>query len=198
MKIAALLVTSAWYLMSLSLADPFSTAPQVNHRQQQLQVNESLLRPAFTEKSSATAIANQEPAKLDAKVSSNWRQEMLDDVNNRRGEDGLSPLTMNDALNTMAQNHSDYQASIHKMTHDDSSGSLGQRATAAGIKWSRLAENVAMGGETVAGVMSQWENSPLHLKNILGDYNIVGFGLAVDRTGTKGTTYWTQNFAKTF
>ncbi|KAJ2687651.1 hypothetical protein IWW39_002779 [Coemansia spiralis] len=152
----------------------------------------------FTEKTSATASAKQEPVKLDAKVDSNWRQEMLDDVNSRRGEDGLSPLELSDDLNAMAQNHSDYQVLIHKMTHDDPNGSLGQRANTAGIKWSRLAENVAMGGETVTGVMSQWENSPHHLENILGSYNIVGFGLAVDGTGTKGTTYWTQNFANTF
>ncbi|KAJ2342082.1 hypothetical protein GGH91_003638 [Coemansia sp. RSA 2671] len=198
MKLAALLATSAWYLMSLSLADPLSTAPQVNHRQQPLLASESLLEPAFTEKTSATASAKQEPVRLDTKVDSNWRQEMLDDVNSRRGEDGLSPLELSDDLNAMAQNHSDYQVLIHKMTHDDPNGSLGQRANTAGIKWSRLAENVAMGGETVAGVMSQWENSPHHLENILGDYNIVGFGLAVDGTGTKGTTYWTQDFAKTF
>ncbi|KAJ2892078.1 hypothetical protein IWW38_003352 [Coemansia aciculifera] len=122
---------------------------------------------------------------------------MLDNLNDRRKEDNRPPLTLNEALNNVSQSHSDYQASGKTMTHDDTQGSLGKRVSDAGIKWSRIGENVASGAETVDRVMDQWKHSPGHLANILGDYTIVGFGLATDGPGTKGNTYWTQTFVKT-
>ncbi|KAJ2840453.1 hypothetical protein FBU31_000397 [Coemansia sp. 'formosensis'] len=172
-----------------------STAPRVQHRPQQLRSSDAISNPPTAEKTAATAETANAPVMFDAKIDSNWRLAMLEDLNNRRGQDGLPPLVMSNTLNEMSQNHSNYQVSIKTMTHDDASGPLGQRATDAGIKWSRLAENVAMGAETVDNVMSQWEHSPHHLENILGAYTIVGFGLATDGEGTKGTTYWTQSFA---
>ncbi|KAJ2864956.1 hypothetical protein GGH94_002554 [Coemansia aciculifera] len=194
MNIAAILATFACSLVLLSLANQISTAPRIERHRQQLQISKASSKPSADMKTTGTAVTAKETVKLDAKVNSNWRQEMLNDVNNKRKEAGRPPLVLSDQLNAMSQSHSDYQGSIKKMTHDDASGSLGKRATDAGVSWSRLAENVAMGAETVDNVMNQWENSPHHLENILGDYKFVGFGLTTDGEGTKGTTYWTQTF----
>ncbi|KAJ2747289.1 hypothetical protein GGI20_000624 [Coemansia sp. BCRC 34301] len=187
MKLAAVLAIFAGCLVFITLADQTSTAPRIPDRYQP-QVRQ--LESSFE---SSAAEAN---LGLDAKVSDNWRQEMLDDVNALRRDAGRPLLTMANDLNRMSQEHSDYQASIKTMTHDDSSGSLGKRATDAGIKWSGLAENVAKGAETVDNVINQWKNSPLHLANMLGNFQQVGFGLATDGEGTKGSTYWTQTFVR--
>ncbi|KAJ2532384.1 hypothetical protein IWW43_003223, partial [Coemansia sp. RSA 1935] len=88
----------------------------------------------------------------------------------------------------MAQAHSNYQASINKMTHDDSAGTLGQRATKAGVKWSRVAENVAMGYRDVSAAVNGWRNSEGHYMNMIGDYTIIGLG--------ETKNFWTQEFAK--
>ncbi|KAJ1925325.1 hypothetical protein GGI01_000046 [Coemansia sp. RSA 376] len=194
MNIAALLITFACGLVFLSLADQISTAPRIERHRDQLAVSKVSSEPAANLKTTGTQVTARETVKLDAKVDSNWRQAMLEDVNSKRNETGLPPLILSEPLNAMSQNHSDYQVSIKKMTHDDASGSLGKRATDAGISWSRIAENVAMGAETVDNVMNLWENSPHHLANILGNYKFVGFGLATDGEGNKGSAYWTQTF----
>ncbi|KAJ1834160.1 hypothetical protein LPJ63_002184 [Coemansia sp. RSA 2711] len=120
--------------------------------------------------------------------SASWKTNMLKQVNAIRASVGKPALQLDDRLNKMAEAHSDYQASISHMTHDDTAGSLGQRATQAGVKWSRVAENVAMGYKDVSSAVTGWRNSPGHYNNMIGDYTIIGFG--------ENSNYWTQEFAK--
>ncbi|KAJ1652258.1 hypothetical protein GGF38_005400, partial [Coemansia sp. RSA 25] len=143
---------------------------------------------------SSETVVKESNISLDAKVSSNWRQEMLNSVNKLRSDNGLPPLVMSDTLNKVSQDHSDYQAQIKQMTHEDPRGSLGDRVSSAGLKWTQLAENVGARGQTVDIIMNAWEHSPSHMANILGNYTLVGFGLATD---VAGDTYWTQTFAST-
>ncbi|KAJ2460911.1 hypothetical protein GGF42_000539 [Coemansia sp. RSA 2424] len=193
MKFATFLAIFACCLALLALADPTSTALRVSdHRQ--LEGKQQQL--ASSDASSETD-AKAPNTSLDAKVSSNWRQEMLNSVNKLRSDNGLPPLAMSDTLNKVSQDHSDYQAQIMQMTHEDSRGPLGDRVSSAGLKWTRLAENVGARGQTVDIIMNAWEHSPSHMANILGDYTLVGFGLATDGAGTTGDTYWTQTFAST-
>ncbi|KAJ2783052.1 hypothetical protein GGI15_002725 [Coemansia interrupta] len=127
--------------------------------------------------------------------SDDWRAEMLVLVNSVRAAASQPPLKLDDQANVMAQRHSEYQASMDRMTHDDALGSLGDRATRLDIRWSALAENVAVGSQTVKDTMAMWIASPHHYANIVGQYSLVGFGRAASNmTDSRESIYWTQDF----
>lgn len=117
---------------------------------------------------------------------------MLDAVNQVRMQAGVAPLCYSSKLMSVAQKHSDYQASINTMTHNGLV-SFSQRFLDEGFQFSRIGENVArMNTNKVSDVMAAWINSPGHRANILGDYTHFGAGLAV-----RGAAfYWTQDFGK--
>ncbi|KAJ2130089.1 hypothetical protein IW136_005663 [Coemansia sp. RSA 678] len=117
-----------------------------------------------------------------------WMQQMLQQVNTIRAEVGKPALTIDQRLNSMAQAHSNYQASVSTMTHSDPAGGLGERCSDYGIDWRGVAENVAWNYPDVTAVVTGWKNSPGHYQNIVGDYNAVGFGVT--------DLYWTQDFAR--
>lgn len=64
--------------------------------------------------------------------------------------------------------------------------------SAAGIRFSVAAENIAAGYTSPESVVEGWINSPGHRENILSDNKYLGVGLALG--GIYGY-YWTQCFA---
>ncbi|KAG1704628.1 hypothetical protein DVH05_005556 [Phytophthora capsici] len=121
---------------------------------------------------------------------------MLASVNAQRAAQGLSPLCLNSKLMAASMGHSVDMASKNFMSHTGSDGStMAQRVTAAGYKWTRVAENVAAGQVNVDAVMNSWMNSPGHRANILGDYTMLGTAYAYN-SGSTYRHYWTQNFGK--
>ncbi|KAJ1933689.1 hypothetical protein FBU59_005947 [Linderina macrospora] len=79
-----------------------------------------------------------------------WRDDMPDQVNRVRGANGKDPLVLDDRLNGGAQKHSDYQAKIKKLAHEDACGEgIAQRCMSAGIVWTGAGENVAWNTRTV-------------------------------------------------
>ncbi|KAJ2807868.1 hypothetical protein H4R20_001105 [Coemansia guatemalensis] len=138
------------------------------------------------------------PYKFDDSIHNppGWREEMLELLNKHRNNSKLPPMAMDDRLNTVAQAHSVYQSIIDVLTHDDVFGTLGTRVTKAGLRWSRVAENVAQGPRTVERAFQLWADSPAHNANMLGNYTLVGFGWADNDAdqASKQTTYWTQVF----
>ncbi|KAJ1919377.1 hypothetical protein IWQ60_007259 [Tieghemiomyces parasiticus] len=110
-------------------------------------------------------------------------------VNAERAKVGLKALTLHANLEKMAITQSKYQVSINKMTHNNPAGSLGTRATQAGVKWTTIAENVAYGYPDEKTVMAGWMSSTGHRENILcTKCNSMGAA----RVGI----YWTQCFAQ--
>jgi uncharacterized protein YkwD len=110
-------------------------------------------------------------------------------VNRERAEAGCSAVTVDSRLAAAAQDHSQDQADHTEMTHTGSDGSSpGERATAAGYRWSKVAENVASGTTSPERVMTMWMNSSGHRANIL---NCAFRHVGVARVGG----YWTQVFA---
>lgn len=109
-------------------------------------------------------------------------------VNEEREEAGCSPVTVDARLADAAQDHSQDQADMKKMTHTGSDGStVGERATRAGYRWSKIGENVASGTTSPERAMQLWMNSSAHRDNILN----CGFtNIGVGRVGG----YWTQDF----
>ncbi|MGW7255861.1 CAP domain-containing protein [Streptomyces sp. NPDC054834] len=84
--------------------------------------------------------------------------------------------------------------------HAGSNGStLVDRVEAAGhTGWSSLAENVAAGQVTAAGVVKSWMESPDHRANILNcSLRHIGVGY-VKAPGSAGGPYWTQDFGAKF
>ncbi|KAJ2596489.1 hypothetical protein H4R99_004901 [Coemansia sp. RSA 1722] len=168
-------------LLLCSAADASAYAPrrrvsvaQAQHRQ----------RPLFV------ASASRQEAEND-----DWRQQMLEMLNDIRRKAGLQEIAQSPRVDQIAQDHSDYQAAINQMTHDDAHGSLGKRFTQAGILWSAVAENVAFGSQTVNDTMDMWVNSPSHYDNMVGNYTLVGFGRALNSSRhSQYDIYWTQEF----
>ena len=69
------------------------------------------------------------------------------------------------------------------------------RVTNAGYTWSSIAENIAAGTHSPAGVIQQWLNSPGHCANIMNPaYVHMGVAYAVPSTADY-SIYWTQLFA---
>ncbi|KAJ2013466.1 hypothetical protein GGI14_005368, partial [Coemansia sp. S680] len=101
-----------------------------------------------------------------------WQNQMLTQVNSIRAAAGKAPLKLDSRMNNMAQDHSEYQDRINQMTHADSSGSLGQRCSNAGLQWRGVAENVAWNYPDVTAVVKGWKNSAGHYANMVGDYNV--------------------------
>ena len=125
-----------------------------------------------------------------------WVAEMLGAVNARRAAAGVAPLQLCGTLQSAAQGHSEFQASVSRMSHTGWGGtSMSQRADRSGyVGWNALAENVAAGAPDVRSVIDGWMNSAGHRTNLLSaTYVHVGFGQA--RSGN-GTPFWTQDFGR--
>ncbi|CAG8461860.1 12616_t:CDS:2 [Ambispora gerdemannii] len=114
-------------------------------------------------------------------------QTMLDLVNAERKKAGVGALVLDDRLNSAAQKHSDYQAKIKQMTHDDAAGDLGTRITKEGFSWSACGENVAWNQKSEQDVMNAWMHSSGHKANILSS-TFTHFGYGVN------SRYYTQDF----
>jgi uncharacterized protein YkwD len=110
-------------------------------------------------------------------------------VNQEREKAGCDPLTVDNRLTAAAQDHSQDQADMGKMTHTGSDGStVGKRATRAGYTWRKVGENVASGTTSPERAMELWMNSDAHRENIL---NCAFEDIGVGYVGG----YWTQDFA---
>lgn len=121
---------------------------------------------------------------------------IFDETNARR----TSPQTCNGAsfppapalladtrLREAARCHAIDMASNNFFSHTGSSGSsVGQRATAAGYVWNRIAENIAAGNSTAVAIVNQWMNSPSgHCEAIMNpNYEDLGIGYAYDQSAT--------------
>ncbi|ORX76457.1 SCP-domain-containing protein [Basidiobolus meristosporus CBS 931.73] len=118
-------------------------------------------------------------------------QKMLELVNRQRQLNGKTALKLDNRLVLSAQKHTDYQARVGQMTHDEPGRPLSTRVSETGFKWRALGENVAKGYGSIDAVMKGWMNSPGHRSNILSSqYTHFGSGYVA-----KGN-YWTQNFAR--
>lgn len=111
--------------------------------------------------------------------------DLIDAINALRAANGLSPYNVNSILMSIAQGHSNYQASIGEVTHTGPGGSRPRdRAAAAGYGGGGtffISENIAGGTNlSAAEAVSMWQGDDLHLGTLLGpNYRDVGAGVAV-------------------
>jgi len=114
-------------------------------------------------------------------------------INGLRAANGLPELQSNGILMSVAQSHSDYQASIGQVTHTGAGGTRPKdRAAAAGYGGGGtffLSENIAGGTDlSVDEVISWWLGDAPHTQTMLGaNYQDIGAGVSV----SNGFVYYT-------
>lgn len=122
-------------------------------------------------------------------------EQSMDKVNAIRLQHGLKPLKHSISLCNSAQEHSQNMA-LAKIP-------LGHHGFQERAEKHQKSENLCAFGENVAynwryddpvqAAIDGWMKSPGHKANILGDYNLTGFGIWVS---LEGKYYFTQLFAK--
>jgi LysM repeat protein len=109
---------------------------------------------------------------------------LIDAVNNLRIGNGLPPYEINSTLMSIAQSHSNYQASIGQVTHIGAGGTRPRdRAAAAGYGGGAtffISENIAGGTDlSVDGAVSMWLGDDPHIQTMLSpNYQEIGAGVA--------------------
>ena len=122
---------------------------------------------------------------------------LIDAVNNLRAANGLPAYQIDGILMSIAQAHSDYQASIGQVTHTGTGGTRPRdRAAAAGYGGGGtffISENIAGGTDlSVDGAISMWLGDDPHIQTMLGaNYQDIGAGVAV----SNGFVYYTIDAA---
>ncbi|AFZ24211.1 uncharacterized protein with SCP/PR1 domains [Cylindrospermum stagnale PCC 7417] len=114
-------------------------------------------------------------------------------INQYRASLGLPALTRNSAIDSQARNHSQNMA---KGTVPFGHNGFQQRVQAIAIPYSAVAENIAYNqgsSDPATQAVKSWLNSPGHLANIKGNYNLTGIGVA---SNSQGKIYFTQIFLR--
>jgi uncharacterized protein YkwD len=119
-------------------------------------------------------------------------------ANTQRARLKVPPLRDDARLEAAARAHSEEMLRLHKMSHESPDKKLrtpAKRATAAGVKWRKVAENVAhYHGYRPSGedAIKDWMGSPEHRANLVDpQLSLSGAGAACDARDC----YLTQLFA---
>jgi uncharacterized protein YkwD len=145
--------------------------------------------PRFGEPHPAASHPAASPSRPTADIS----REILFFVNEFRRKKGLAALKPNSYISSVALGHSrDMLTGKSPFGHDGFrnridliSGRLGRLHVAA--------ENVASGPMGAQEVVDGWLHSPGHRRNIMGDFELTGIGVA---EAANGMIYFTQIFVK--
>jgi RNA polymerase sigma factor (sigma-70 family) len=135
-------------------------------------------------------------------------QQVLAVINQARAQQGLSPLTLSNGLNSSSAAHNQVMASGCGLSHDcPGEPQLGDRESAAGVQWTSAGENIGTGGPVsddtsgIAGMAVGLTRSMLaeqppndgHRKNILSpDFHHIGIAVMRD---SSGNVWLTQDFS---
>lgn len=118
----------------------------------------------------------------------------LDLANSARVKRGLSAMTWDDGAAAVALGHSEQMAEEGFFDHVSPNGhNLGDRLDFGRVDYRAAGENIAYGQTSAIFAHEGWMNSSGHRKNMLGDFNRLGVGVAF--TSDKAP-YYTQNFLK--
>jgi uncharacterized protein YkwD len=122
-------------------------------------------------------------------------KEVNQQINEYRASKKLPPLRVDPRISQIARIHSENMANGKvRFSHDGFEG----RAKAITIPYQSVAENVAynMGySDPVDKAVDGWIKSEGHRKNMEGQFNLTGIGIAKN---AKGEYYFTQLFVRTW
>ncbi len=123
-------------------------------------------------------------------------QSLISLINNHRRSIGCPVLAWNSTVARVAQAHSDDMVRRRYFSHNTPEGQTsGQRLDAAGVIWTRVAENIAAGQPTARDVYQSWLSSSGHRANIENCvYREHGIGLTRGSATGAVTNAWTHDF----
>lgn len=122
-------------------------------------------------------------------------RELFELLNHERAANHLSELKWDDALFKAARQHALLMLDLNSMEHQlPGEPGLEERITAAGARFTYIAENIAIGKDS-ATIHNGWMHSPGHRANILSP-RVTSVGIAVVR-GTAGL-FAVQDFSQSF
>jgi len=131
---------------------------------------------------------------VSAQSRSQFQQEILKYTNRYRQRQGLPALVLDGTASRLAQQHSSAMAGGNAgFGH----GGFQDRTNKLRAKYGRYTatgENVAYGKLSARQVVDIWIHSAPHRKNLKGNFNKVGIGIAYNR---QGIAYFTQLFVRT-
>lgn len=117
-----------------------------------------------------------------------YTQEILSFVNKERAKAGLSPLTLDNSLNQIAEKRANELTNNY--SHD---GFYNYKPTILN-SYSVCGENIGFGQSMAVTVMKGWMNSSGHRTNIL-DSDFSSIGIGVVKSSVTGLIYYVQVFA---
>lgn len=124
--------------------------------------------------------------------SANLAHSMLNLINSYRSQEGLRPLKSIQNLEGAAKDQALYMCENSSLTHENPGGDLQQRTKRNGFRGLSIGENIAKNHSDGYGEVGRmWMNSPLHKKNIMGDFTYSGIATCLDKDGNR---YWAQVF----
>jgi uncharacterized protein YkwD len=132
------------------------------------------------------------------KVEYNLEKNVMDQINQQRGQQGLCQLVWNEKAAQIARLHSENMAHYKFFNHRGMDGLMvNDRADAIDLDWEAIGENIAFNrgySNPVEFTIDRWMNSPSHKENILDKrWKETGIGVIV---ANDGTYYLTQVFVK--
>ena len=120
--------------------------------------------------------SNNESSTPVSSCSSSFASKVLGLINSYRAENGKNALTLENALNVAACNHSNWMNTTGTFSHTGENGSqFYERCIEAGTSCD--GENLATGSTDVNLIMEMWKASQNHNENMLGDHSYLGVGL---------------------
>ena len=121
------------------------------------------------------------------------QQNILTYINQYRVKHHLNPLKLNSIISAEATKHSQDMAT-HRIPFGHQYFPERIKYLYAHIKQCRAgAENVAFNYKNTQELVKRWTLSPGHQRNIVGNYNLTGIGIARDKNGK---IYYTQMFLR--
>ncbi len=119
-----------------------------------------------------------------------FERQVFDLTNVLRVKQGLKPFSWNDKVAAVAREHSKDKARQGYFSHTGLDGrSPFDRMEDGGITYTAASENIAMGQTNSIEAYHGWLNSAGHRRNMLGDYEMLGVGVAFADTEEP---YYTQ------
>ena len=150
------------------------------------------------------AVPSQPPARSEASASSATALRLANALRARGarcGRDAFGPappLVLDPHLTRAAQVQADEMAAYRFLAHEGRDGSTpAVRVTKTGYAWRLVGENVAAGPESAEEVMSGWEQSPDHCRNLLDpQFTAMGLAFATNPRSTGHSTWWSLVLAR--
>ncbi|QHE51028.1 CAP domain-containing protein [Pontibacillus sp. HMF3514] len=135
----------------------------------------------------------QQPTEQEQKQGyelSQYEQKVIELTNEKRAEQGLSPLKIDKELSKVARKKSQDMAQNNYFSHNSPTyGSPFDMMKQFGIEYRTAGENIAKGQRSPQEVVNAWMNSAGHRKNILNE-NFTHIGVGFEENGN----VWTQQF----